>query len=58
MALDEYFKNNVNPLERSKIRGITMELTTIRNIIVKSNQIRAEYVAYAEEQEQMRKLGI
>ena len=35
-----------------------MELTTIRNIIVKSNQIRAEYVAYAEEQEQMRKLGI
>lgn len=58
VALDEYFKNNVNPLERSKIRGITMELTTIRNIIVKSNQIRAEYVAYAEEQEQMRKLGI
>ena len=35
-----------------------MELTSIKNIIVKTNQIRAEYVAYIEEAEQLKRLGI
>ena len=35
-----------------------MELTTIKNIIVKANQQRSDYVAYAEEAEQMKKLGL
>ena len=35
-----------------------MELTSLKNILVKTNQLRAEYVAYIEEKEQMRKLGI
>ena len=57
-ALDEYFKNSVNAVNRSKVKGIKMELTAIKNILVKTNQHRAEYVAFREEQEQMRKLGI
>lgn len=58
VALDEFFKNNVAHEDRSKIKGCSMELTTIKNIMVKSNQQRSDYVAYAEEIEQMRKLGI
>ncbi|MBQ0040294.1 MAG: hypothetical protein KBS64_07705 [Treponema sp.] len=58
VALDEYFKNNVSPMDRSKIKGCSMELTVIKNILVKANQQRSDYVAYMEEAEQMRKLGI
>ena len=57
-ALDEYFKNTATPQDRGKIKGIKMELTSIKNIIVKTNQIRAEYVAYIEEAEQLKRLGI
>ena len=57
-ALDEYFKNKANAVDRTKIKGISMELTAIKNVLVKVNQHRAEYVSYKEEQEQMRKLGI
>lgn len=58
IALDEYFKNNVDSSDRSKIKGCSMELTTIKNILVKANQQRSDYIAYAEEAEQMKKLGI
>ncbi len=57
-ALDELFKSNINTKERQKIRGIKMELTTIKNLIIKANQQCAEYSAYIEEQKQMEKLGI
>ena len=57
-ALDEYFKNKANAVDRTKIKGISMELTAVKNVLVKVNQHRAEYVSYKEEQEQMRKLGI
>ena len=57
-SLDDYFKNMVNAINRTKIKGVKMELTTIKNILVKVNQHRAEYTAYKEEQDQMRKLGI
>ncbi len=58
VALDEFFKQSALPQERAKIKGISMELTTIKNIIVKSNQYKAEYTSYIEEQEQMKKLGL
>ncbi|WP_407400161.1 hypothetical protein [Treponema sp.] len=58
IALDEYFKNHVDMVDRAKIKGCSMELTTIKNILVKANQQRSDYVAYAEEAEQMKKLGI
>ncbi|HBG66897.1 MAG TPA: hypothetical protein DDW78_10565 [Treponema sp.] len=57
-ALDEFFKATVAPSNRTRIKGIKMELTTLKNLLVKANQSRAEYEAYAEEQKQMQQLGI
>lgn len=57
-ALDDFFKATAAPANRSRIKGIKMELTTIKNILSKVNQCRSEYAAYAEEAEQMKKLGM
>ncbi|HAK68982.1 MAG TPA: hypothetical protein DEO40_01910 [Treponema sp.] len=57
-ALDDYFKSSAPTLERSKIKGIKPELSFLKSILVKTNQYKAEYLALAEEKEQMRKLGI
>ena len=55
---DKFFKTAASPLSRSRVKGITMELTSIKNTLVKTNQRKAEYSAYVEEQQQMKKLGI
>lgn len=57
-AGDEYFKQNVNTQDRSKIKGLKMDLITVKNAIVKAAQKRSEYCNYMEEQSQMAKLGI
>lgn len=57
-GLDEYFKAAASPMNKSKIKGLKIDLTTLKNAIVKTNQHRAEYTAYIEEEAQMRKLGI
>jgi len=57
-ALDEYFKSSVPRAERDKIKGIKPELATVKNCYVKANQIRHDYSAQKEEEEQMKKLGI
>ena len=57
-ALDEYFKSCVPREERDQIKGIKPELASLKNCFVKANQIRHEYSAQKEEEEQMRKLGI
>ena len=57
-ALDEYFKSSVPRAERDKIKGIKPELASIKNSYIKANQIRHDYSAQKEEEEQMKKLGI
>lgn len=57
-AFDEYFKTNCAQSNKSKIKGLKMEVTAIKNTVAKTNQRRAEYVAFIEEQAQMKKLGI
>jgi hypothetical protein len=57
-ALDDYFKSNAPPSDRERIRGIKPELATIKNSIVRANQLRHEYSAQKEEEEQMKRLGI
>jgi hypothetical protein len=57
-ALDEYFKAEAPREDRGKIKGIRPELAAIKNAIIKSNQLRHEYSAQEEEEEQMRRLGI
>ena len=57
-ALDDYFKSSVPKEERDKIKGIKPELASIKNCIVRANQIRHDYSAQKEEEEQMKRLGI
>ncbi len=57
-ALNDYFKNTATPLNKSRIKGFKIDVDALKNTIVKINQMRAEYVSYMEEEEQMRKLGI
>ena len=57
-GLDEFFKNAPLPQNRQKIKGLKMEITALKNSIVKANQHRSEYSAYVEEEAQLKKLGI
>ena len=57
-ALDEFFKSKTPQPDREKIKGIKPELATIKNFIVRANQLRFEYSAQKEEDEQMKRLGI
>jgi hypothetical protein len=57
-ALDDFFKASATKEEREKIKGIKPELATLKNCIVRSNQLRHEYSAQKEEEEQMKRLGI
>lgn len=57
-GLDDFFKSAPLPQNRSKIKGLKMEITALKNSIVKANQRRSEYTAYIEEEAQLRKLGI
>lgn len=57
-GLDAYFKNTAAPYNKARVKGLKIDLTSLKNSIVKTNQHRAEYMAYMEEEAQMRKLGI
>ncbi len=57
-GLDDYFKQAVLPQNKSKIKGLKMEVTSLKNCLVKANQCRADYTAYVEEEAQFKKLGI
>ncbi|MDR1972473.1 MAG: hypothetical protein LBQ46_11200 [Treponema sp.] len=57
-AMDDFFKAEAADGEREKIKGIKPELGAMKNAIVRANQIRHEYNARREEEEQMKKLGI
>jgi hypothetical protein len=57
-ALDDFFKSNATTEDRAKIKGIKPELGTIKNSIVKANQLRYEFSAQKEEEDQMKRLGI
>jgi len=57
-ALDAHLKAKTGPAERKKMKGVKIELSSLRNAIVKANQLKHEYVAKKEEHEQLRKLGM
>jgi hypothetical protein len=57
-ALDEYFKTYVVAEDREKIKGIKPELSILKNTIIRANQLRHEYSAQKEEEDQMRRLGV
>lgn len=57
-ALDTYFRTEVPREQRSQLRSINTQLTTINETIVRSRKKTRQYVAKVEEREQLRKLGI
>ena len=57
-GMDEFFKNAPQPQNRNRVKGIKMEITALKNSVVKANQHRSEYSAYVEEEAQLKKLGI
>ena len=57
-ALDTFFKSEAPRELRSSIRGIKLEISAIKNVVIRSNQKRHEYIAKKEEIEQLKKLGI
>lgn len=57
-ALDAFFKSAVDSEYSSKIKGMQIELSALRNSIINANKKRGEYSAAVEEAEQMKRLGI
>lgn len=57
-ALDDFFKTAASPMNKSKVKGLKIDITTLKNSIVKANQQRVEYTSYIEEEAQMKRLGI
>lgn len=57
-SLDGHFKKEIETEFKTKVKGMQIELSALRNSIINANKKRGEYVAYKEEAEQMQKLGI
>ena len=57
-SLDDFFKAATKAQDRSRIKGLKIDITNMKNIVVKTNQRRSDYASYVEEREQMKRLGI
>ncbi|MBR1614295.1 MAG: hypothetical protein IJ673_02320 [Treponema sp.] len=57
-SLDDFFKVATKAQDRSRIKGLKIDITNMKNIVVKTNQRRSDYASYVEEREQMKRLGI
>jgi len=57
IALDDYFKTTAKD-SRDNIKGIKPELSTVKNCIIKANQVMHDYSAAKEEAEQLKRLGV
>ncbi len=57
-GFDGFFKSEVMESNRSKVKGIKIDLEVLKNTILKANKYKAEYVSTVTTEEQMKKLGI
>jgi len=57
-ALDDFFKSNAGAEYRDKIKGIKPELSTLKNSFLRANQLRYDYSAKKEEEDQLKHLGV
>lgn len=57
-SLDSYFKGAIDIIQQSKVKGMQIELSALRNSIINVNKKRGDYVSSIEEAAQMKKLGI
>ncbi len=56
--INVYLKSEAGREQRKNIKGVKIEVTSIKNIVVKANQKKHEYISRIEEQEQLKKLGV
>ncbi len=56
--INTYFKSEISREQRKSLKGVKIEVTTMKNTLVKTNQKRHEYISRMEEIEQMKKLGV
>lgn len=56
--INTYFKSEAGRDQRDSLKGVKIEVTTMKNTLVKTNQKRHEYISRMEEIEQMKKLGV
>lgn len=57
-GFDAYFKNAVEGANKLKIKGLKIDLDSLKNAIITVNKKRGEYVSIREEAEQLKKLGV
>lgn len=57
-ALDEYFKTSKMRGDKSRIKGLKIELATLSNCVVKARGRCADFASEAEEAKAMQKLGV
>ncbi len=57
-GFDDFFKAEVQPSNRTKVKGIKIDLDVMKNTILKANKYKAEYVSAVTTEQQMKKLGI
>lgn len=56
--LNVYFKSELPQSERTAVKGVKLELSSIKSSLRKAHKKYLEYTAQVEEHEQLRKLGI
>ncbi len=57
-GLNEYFRHEASGEERKRIKGVRIELSGVKNCVVRANRKRYDYVALKEEEEQLKKMGV
>jgi len=57
-SLDSFFKTEVDIINRPKIKGLQIDLSSLRNSIINANKKRGDYQSVKDESDQMSKLGI
>ena len=56
--VNDYLKSEAGRDQRKNIKGVKIEASSIKNILIKANQKKHEYISRIEEKEQLKKLGI
>lgn len=56
--VNTYLKSEAGRDQRKALKGVKIEYTSIKNILVKTNKKRHDYISRMEEIEQMKKLGV
>ena len=57
-GFDTFFKSALDKSNKTKVKGLSMEITSVKSTLAKINQRKVDYLAIIEEQSQLKKLGI